>query len=151
MSLRRLMKCKLTVFTAKEAIVDSTGAYDRETAWAANIFKDSNGRVYENVRCNLQSWKRGMNVVEIAGIKEEEIQYQVFHQHSQLYDTLNSDPSAAFLIAFNKNPTKLITDNTNKDQINTFEYLGKAELVTHIRKRKQLFEMYLKLNNIFFQ
>ncbi len=151
MSLRQLMKCKLTVFTAKEAVVDGAGAYDRETAWATNIFKDSNGFTYENVRCNLQSWKRGMNTVMVAGIKEEEIQYQLFHQHSKLYDTLNSDPSAGFLIVFNKNPTKKITDKTNKDQINTFEYLGKAELVSHIRRRKQLFEMYLKLNNIFFQ
>lgn len=151
MSLRSLMKCRLTVFSSKEAVVDATGAYDRETAWAANIFKDSDGVSYENVRCNLQAWKRGQNTVQIAGIKEEEIQYQLFHQHVKLFDTLNAEPSAGFLIAFNKDPTRLITDLTNKDQINTFEYLGKAELVTHIRGRKKLFEMYLKLNNIFFQ
>ncbi len=145
------MTCYLTVFSSKEAVVDTAGAYNREAAWAANIFKDSNGVSYENVRCNLQSWKRGMNVVEIAGIKEEEIQYQVFHQHSALYRTLNSEPSAGFLIAFNKDPTLKITDNTDKDQIDTYEYLGKADLVTHIHKRRSPYEMYLKLNNIFFQ
>jgi len=151
MSLRSLMKCRLTVFTSKEAVVGSAGAYDRETAWAANIFKDSNGLSYENVRCNLQAWQPRQNTIQIAGIKEEEIQYRLFHQHVKLYDTLNSEPSAGFLIAFNKDPTKVVNDNTDKDQINTFEYLGKAELVTHIRGRKKLFEMYLKLNNIFFQ
>jgi len=151
MSLKRLMKCRLTVFSSKEAIVDNTGAYDRETAWAANIFRDSNGLSYENVRCNLQAWKRGQNTIQIAGIKEEEIQYQLFHQHKKLYDTFNSEPSAGFLIAFNKDSTKLIDDSTDKDQIDTYEYLGKAELVTHIRRRIPLFEMYLKRNNIFFQ
>ncbi len=151
MSLRSLMKCRLTVFSSKEAIVDAAGAYDRETAWAASIFKDSDGVSYENVRCNLQAWKRGQNTVQIAGIKEEEIQYQLFHLHSKLYRTLNLEPSSGFLIAFNKDPTRLITDTTNKDQIDTYEYLGKADLVTHIRKRRSPYEMYLKLNNIFFQ
>ena len=150
MSLRRLMKCRMSVMTAKAAVVDSAGAYDREVAWS-NLFKDANGLEFENIRSNLQSWKRGPNVVMAAGIKEEEIEYQVFHQHVSLYDTLNSDPSAGFLILFNKDPTKLITDRTDKDQINTFEYLGKAELVTHLRGRKNLFEMFLRLNNIFFQ
>ena len=150
MSLRGLMKCRMTIMTSASAEVDNDGAYDRETAWS-NVFKDAEGFLFENIKCNLQSWKRGQNTVEIGGVKEEEIQYQVFHQHQSLYDTLNADPSAGFLVLFNKNPTKKITDRTDKDQINTFEYLGKAELVTHLRKRFQLYEMYLKLSNIFFQ
>lgn len=150
MSLRGLMRCYMSVMTDAAADVDDAGAYDRETAWA-NLFKDGNGIIYENVRCNLQAWKRGSSISEGAGVKEDEIDYQIFHQKQSLYDTLNVDPSAGFLILFNKNPTKKITDRTNKDQINTFEYLGKAELVTHTRKRLQLYEMYLKLNNIHFQ
>ncbi len=150
MSLRRLMRCKMTVLTSASAVVDSTGAYDRNTAWS-NVFRDSDGVLFENIRSNLQSWKRGQNTVQIGGVKEEEIEYQLFHQHQALYDTLEADPSAGFLFIFNKNPTLLITDKTDKDQINTFEYLGKAELVTHIRRRIPLFEVYLKLNNIFFQ
>ena len=150
MSLRKLMKCKMSVMTAKDAVVDSAGAYDREVVWS-NLFKDAAGLEFENISCNLQSWKRGQNTVQIGGIKEEEIEYQVFHQHVSLYDTLSSDPSAGFLILFNKDPVLLITERTDKDQINTFEYLGKAELVTHLRGRKRLFEMYLRMSNIFFQ
>ena len=140
----------MTVMTAKSAVVDTAGAYDREAAWS-NLFKDANGFEFENVPSNLQSWKRGQNTVQIAGIKEEEIDYQLFHQNQSLYDTLNSNPSAGFLVLFRKDPTQNITERTDKDQINVFEYVGKAELVTHLRGRKKLFEMYLKLSNIFFQ
>ena len=61
--------------TAKDAVVDSAGAYDRETAWS-NLFKDAAGLEYENINSNLQSWKRGPNITQIGGVKEEEIEYQ---------------------------------------------------------------------------
>jgi hypothetical protein len=131
MSLKQLLNWHYFTVQTNEHAINQDGAIDRKGGWISK---------YENLKGHLQSveGKRSDEVLDYA-IKELEIKYILFHNHTNVFiKNINSYRILTWI-----NPKIKIENYQDLDNIRIFKIISLKEPVA-LRGRKTIFEVYLE-------
>lgn len=141
MSLRSLMKNRMTIQTSEMASQGNSGAINRQSAWI-------NHPDFLNVKCNIQE-KSKQTVTERFSRQDEEHNDLIYHLSKSLYEFNNLPSTQLRIIVLRSNPNKVITDfdSLNEEDFWIYKFMGHIEQVKSIRSKRTFYILRCERNN----